>query len=165
LWGELKINTNASATGTTTISGGTFITKTAIKREERVDPNITIGFQGAFGIVFPVASRLDVFVETEYRNIPVRSKKKEVTAYDETTNVINPTTGAAVATQHRGLSDLSTAERETKYETTLDQNSNTAVSQSGATVKYKDDSKPSNDLKSYINIGGLGGNVGLRWRF
>lgn len=165
LWGELKIHTDANQTGSAVVGGSPVVTKTTISRDERVDPNVTVGFQGAFGVVFPVATKLDVFVETEYRNIPVRSKKKEVTAYDETTNIVSATTGQTIATQHRGLNDMSTAERHTEYQSTLDQNSNTPVSQSGAKVTYKDDNKPSNDLKSYINIGGLGANVGLRWRF
>lgn len=35
----------------------------------------------------------------------------------------------------------------------------------GTKTQYKDDSKPANELKSYINIGGLGANAGVRWSF
>ncbi|MVT11193.1 outer membrane beta-barrel protein [Chitinophaga tropicalis] len=164
LWGRLNIATEASRSGTTVVGGQTLLSQTEISREESVHPNVTIGFQGALGVLYPVTKRLDIFLETEYRNVPVRSKKKEVTAYDESITLRNPATGAAVATQTRGLNDLSEAERYTEYQTTLNQQSNTPVSQEGATVKYKDDNKPSNDLKSYINIGGLGANAGLRWR-
>jgi hypothetical protein len=165
LWGRLKIETDASQTGSTTLGGQPYITQTTIHREEEVKPNVTIGFQGAVGVSFPVSHKIDIFVEAEYRNIPVKSKSKEVKSYDETTNVVSPTTGAVAATQHRGLGDLSTAERETKYVTTLDASSNTPVSQTGAKVTYKHDDQASNDLKSYINIGGLGANAGLRWHF
>jgi hypothetical protein len=165
VWGKLEISTEAARTGSTQVGGQPAITQTSIRREERVDPNVTIGFQGGIGVLFPVAKRLDIFVEAEYRNVPVRSKKKEVTEYTESTDVINPTTGAVIATQGRTLTDLSTAERHTEYESQLDQTSNTPVSQQGAKVNYKDDTKPSNDLKSYINIGGLGFNGGVRWRF
>ncbi|SEW46707.1 Outer membrane protein beta-barrel domain-containing protein [Chitinophaga sp. YR573] len=165
LWGRLNIETDASQSGSTVLGGQTFLTQTTIHREEQVKPNITLGFQGAFGVAFPISHKLDVFVEAEYKNVPVKSKEKEVKAYDENTKVINPTTGAVVATQHRGLGDLSTAESHTKYVTTLDQSSNTPVSQTGAKVTYKHDDQPSNDLKSYINIGGLGANAGLRWHF
>ncbi|SFE52551.1 Outer membrane protein beta-barrel domain-containing protein [Chitinophaga sp. CF118] len=165
LWGRLNIETDASKSGSAVISGQPVVTQTKIHREEQVHPNITLGFQGAFGVAFPVSHKLDVFVETEYRNIPVKSKKKEVNTYDENTNIINPSTGAIITTQHRGLSDLSTAERETKYVNTIDQSSNTPVSTSGTKVTYKHDDQPSNDLKSYINIGGLGANAGLRWHF
>jgi len=165
LWGNLKIETDASRSGTATVGGQTVLTQTSIHRNETVKPNVTIGFQGAMGVAFPVAKKLDIFVEAEYRNIPVRSKKKEVTAYDETISLLNPVNGSVISQQHRGLNDLSTAERHTKYVTTLDQTSNTPVSQQGATVTYKHNDQPANDLKSYINIGGLGANVGLRWRF
>jgi hypothetical protein len=165
LWGRLKIETDASQSGSTVLGGQTLLTQTAIHREEEVKPNVTLGFQGAVGIAFPVSHKLDIFVEAEYRNIPVKSKEKEVKSYDENTKLINPANGTVVNTVHRGLDDLSTAERNTKYVTTLDQSSNTPIGQSGATVSYKHDDQPANDLKSYINIGGLGANAGLRWHF
>lgn len=165
LWGRLNIETDASRSGTATVGGQTVRTQLNVHRNEKVKPNVTLGFQGALGVAFPVANKLDIIVEAEYRNIPVRSKEKEVTVYDETVALINPANGAVISTQHRGVDDLSTAERNTKYVTTLDQSSNTPVGQQGAEVSYRDDSKPANELKSYINIGGLGGNVGLRWRF
>ncbi|WP_262888483.1 outer membrane beta-barrel protein [Chitinophaga agri] len=165
LWGRLNIETDASRSGTAAVGGQTVRTQLNVHRNEKVKPNVTLGFQGALGVAFPVANKLDIIVEAEYRNIPVRSKEKEVTVYDETVALINPANGAVISTQHRGVDDLSTAERHTKYVTTLDQSSNTPVGQQGAEVSYKDDSKPANELKSYINIGGLGGNVGLRWRF
>jgi hypothetical protein len=165
LWGNLNIETDASRSGTAVVGGQTVLTQLTVHRNEKVKPNITLGFQGAVGITLPVAKKLDVFVEAEYRNIPVRSKEKEVTSYDETLALVNPANGTVISTQHRGVDDLSTAERHTKYVTTLDQSSNTPIGQQGAEVSYKDDSKPANDLKSYINIGGLGANIGLRWRF
>lgn len=164
LWGNLKIETEASRSGTTTVSGQTMLSQLTVSRNEVVKPNVTLGFQGAFGVIFPVAERLAIFVEAEYRNIPVRSKKKEVTEYDETIALANPATGAVVSTQHRGLNDLSTAERHTTYVTTLDKSSNTPVGQQGAAVIYKNNDQPADDLKSYINIGGLGANLGLRWQ-
>lgn len=165
LWGRLNIETDAYQAGTVVVGTNTFATQTNIHREEQVHPNITLGFQGALGVAFPISKKLDIFVEAEYRNIPVKSKEKEVQKYDETTNVINPANGTVVQTQNRGLNDLSFAERHTKYVNTIDQSSNTPVSQQGAKVNYKDDNSASNDLKSYINIGGLGANAGLRWHF
>ncbi|MBW8686927.1 outer membrane beta-barrel protein [Chitinophaga rhizophila] len=165
LWGNLYIETDASRSGQATVGGQPVATQLTVHREEKVKPNVTLGFQGAMGVAFPVAKKMDIFVEAEYRNIPVRSKEKEVTSYDETVRVLNPANGSVISTQQRGLDDLSTAERHTKYVTTLDQSSNTPTGQSGAEVSYKDDNKPANDLKSYINIGGLGGNLGLRFRF
>lgn len=165
LWGRLYIETDASQLSTPPgIPPGTQVS-TVISRKEEIKPNITVGFQGALGVSFMVASRFDVFVEAEYRNVPVKSKEKEITRYEETNALINASTGAAIkVVSKRSLSDLSTAEKNTVYETTLDQNSNTPINQQGTKVIYKDDSRASNDLKSYINIGGLGLNVGLKFR-
>jgi hypothetical protein len=88
-----------------------------------------------------------------------------VTVYDEVTRVVNTATGAEIARQTRGLNDLSTAERETEYVTVLDENSNTPTGTTGSKTNYRNDDAPANDLKSYINIGGLGVNAGVRWRF
>ncbi|NLR58088.1 outer membrane beta-barrel protein [Chitinophaga polysaccharea] len=159
LWGRLYIETDANQT--TAVSPTTQVL-TTISRKEEVKPNVTIGFQGALGVSFKVGSRFDVFVETEYRNVPVKSKEKEITQYIETTKLVAE--GKIVGETFRSLDQLSYAEKHTIYQTTLDQNSNTPINQQGTKVIYKDDSKASNDLKSYINIGGLGANVGLKFR-
>ncbi|HWV68366.1 outer membrane beta-barrel protein [Chitinophaga sp.] len=165
LWGRLYIETDAMQTSTPAgIPTGTAVV-TNISRKEEVKPNPTIGFQGALGVSFRVSPRFDVFVETEYRNVPVRSKEKEITEYNETNTLINASTGAVVqALPGRTIGDLSVAEKNTEYQTTLDQNSNTPVGQQGSKVIYKDNNRASNDLKSYINIGGLGLNAGLKFR-
>lgn len=165
LWGRLHIETGASRRGPVPGQPAAIIAQTSIHREEEVKPNVTFGFQGAVGMIIPVGRKLDIFVEAEYRNVPSRGKEKEITAYDETTTVVNSTNGAVISTQQRGLNDLSVAEKNTEYVTTLDQSSNTPVGQEGTKVIYKDNNRPSNDLKSYINIGGLGANAGLRLRF
>lgn len=165
LWGRLNIETEATRTSAVPGQPATVVAQTAIHREEEVKPSPTIGFQGALGVTYAVAKRFDIFLETEYRNVPVKSKSKEVTAYNEVTNVVNTANGTVISTQRRGLNDLSTAERETDYVTTLDQNSNTPTGNSGSKTNYKNDNAPSNDLKSYINIGGLGANLGVRLRF
>ncbi|ATL49158.1 hypothetical protein COR50_19360 [Chitinophaga caeni] len=166
LWGRLYINTDASQTSAVPGQPATVVAQTTIKREEEIKPSPTIGFQGALGVSYSINSRFDIFLETEYRNVPVKSKSKEVTTYDEVTKIINTSTGEEVLPeQRRGLSDLSVAERNTDYVTTLDQNSNTPTGSSGTTTNYKDNNKPANDLKSYINIGGLGLNLGLKIKF
>lgn len=159
LWGRLYIETDANQT---TAVSPTTQALTTISRKEEVKPNVTIGFQGALGVSFKVGSRFDVFVETEYRNVPVKSKEKEITQYNETTKLV--AAGKVVGESSRTLDQLSYAEKHTIYQTTLDQNSNTPINQQGTKVIYKDDSKASNDLKSYINIGGLGANVGVKFR-
>lgn len=163
LWGRLNITTEASQTSRPSAAA---IAQTTISRHEQIKPNVTVGFQGALGVSFALNSRFDIFVEAEYRNVPVHGKSKEVTAYDENTVIISAATGQPTGqTVHRGLGDLSTAERYTDYVTTLDASSNTPTGTNGAQTLYKDNNKPSNDLKSYINIGGLGANVGLKYKF
>lgn len=167
LWGRLYIETDASRSRTSAVPGqpATIVAQTDIHRKEEIEPNPTIGFQGAMGVTYPLGKRFDLFAEAEYRNVPVKGKNKEVTEYEEVTNIVNTTNGQVISTQSRGLNDLSTAERNTEYVTTLDQNSNTPTGTTGAKTNYKDDNAPSNDLKSYINIGGLGLNLGVRVRF
>jgi len=165
LWGRLFIETDASRVSPVPGQPATVVAQTAIHRKEEIEPSPTIGFQGALGATYPLGKRLDLFLETEYRNVPVKGKSKEVTSYDETTNVVNTTNGQVITTQKRGLNDLSTAERYTDYVTTLDQNSNTPTGTTGTVTHYKNDDAPANDLKSYINIGGLGVNLGVRVRF
>ncbi|WP_143306769.1 outer membrane beta-barrel protein [Chitinophaga vietnamensis] len=168
LWGRLIIETEASKLSQppagAPLPPGTLI-QTQISRKEEIKPNATIGFQGALGVSFNVSRRLDIFVETEYRNVPVKSKSKEVTKYAETNTAINGSTGAVITTvSTRSLSDLSIAEKQTDYVTTLDKNSNTPIGTVGSKTYYKNDNAPSNDLKSYINIGGLGLNAGVKIR-
>lgn len=167
LWGRLYIETEAAQTSTPPaglpVPPGSQI-YTTISRKEEVKPNVTIGFQGAFGVSFMISKRFDVFVEAEYRNVPVKSKSKEITRYDEVNTLVGSDGTAIQELSRRGLNDLSVAEKNTDYVTTLDQNSNTQINQQGTVIIYKDDNKPSNDLKSYINIGGLGANAGLKFR-
>jgi hypothetical protein len=166
LWGRLYIETDASKTSPVPGQPAIIVAQTVIHRKEEIKPYPTIGFQGAFGVTYALKKQFDLFLETEYKNVPVKSKSKEVTTYDEVTKIVNSTTGQEVAPQQkRGLDDLSVAERNTDYVTTLDQNSNTPTGTSGTVTNYKDNNKPANDLKSFINIGGLGLNLGVRFRF
>jgi hypothetical protein len=163
VWGRLYIETDASRTGPVAGQPSFVVAKTAIHRKEEIKPSATFGFQGALGCNYRINSKLGLFLEAEYRNVPVKSKSKEVTTYNETTKIINSNTGQQVGNDiNRGLNDLSVAERKTDYVTTLDQNSNTPTGTTGTVTHYKNDNAPANDLKSYINIGGLGANLGLR---
>ncbi|MCW3465489.1 outer membrane beta-barrel protein [Chitinophaga nivalis] len=168
LWGHLTIETEATQlsappAGLPVPPGAMVLTN--ISRKEQIKPNPTIGVQGALGVAFTVSPRFGVFVEAEYRNVPVRSKEKEITAYTETNTLVNGATGATIqALPGRNLDNLSVAEKNTKYVTTLDKGSNTEVGKKGAQTLYKNNNEPSNDLKSYINVGGLGLNAGIKFR-
>ena len=169
VWGRLHIETDAYKVSAVPNQPPVIRAQTTIQRKEKISPNATVGFQGALGFNYRLGKTIDLFIETEYRNVPVKSKSKEVTAYNEKTNVVNTTNGQVVTSTSRSLGDLSTAERQTVYQTTLDQSSNTPTGTTDPAhptqTQYKDNNKPANDLKSYINIGGLGINLGLRFRF
>ncbi|NML23130.1 outer membrane beta-barrel protein [Pseudoflavitalea sp. G-6-1-2] len=165
VWGRLYIETDASKTSPVPGQPAAVVAKTAIHRKEEVKPNVTFGFQGAFGVVHPVSKRISIFLEAEYRNVPVKSKSKEVTTYNENTKIVNTATGQQIGPDRpRGLNDLSVAERNTDYVTTLDQSSNTPTGTSGTTTNYKNNNAPANELKSFINIGGMGANLGIKIR-
>ncbi|WP_276480324.1 outer membrane beta-barrel protein [Paraflavitalea pollutisoli] len=165
LWGRLIIETDATRTSAVPNQPPVVVAQTVIHREEEIKPYPTIGFQGAIGATYALNSRFDLFVEAEYRNVPVKSHSKEITTYNEVTKFVNTANGQEVAPQRtRGLNDLNVAERNTDYVTTIDQNSNTPTGTSGTTTNYKDNNKPANDFISFINIGGLGVNLGVRLR-
>lgn len=166
VYGRLHIHTDGNAVGETTEGGATFETVTVFHRDETVTPSASLGFQGAVGVSHPLGRHLDVFAEAEYRNVPVESKSDKVTAYQQVTQVIDPANGQTVQTVTVGLSDLTTAQRNTTYQTTLTQNSNTPTDNPTTNLNptYANENIPANALKSYINIGGLGINAGLRWR-
>lgn len=124
-----------------------------LTREERIEPKPTIGFLGAAGFSVPIGPKISFFSEIEYRNVSVSSDKKEVTKFD---GVGTTATGARVPVT---INDLPTAQRYTDYHKKIDQSSNVP-----GNASY-DENKRGDDLRSYINIGGLGMNVGLKIGF
>lgn len=151
VYGYLDINTTVSdQTGTIARTVNPNFTAIELTRSERVKPKPTIGFLGAAGFSYPIGKNISFFSEVEYRNVSVNSDSKEVRSFNATGTLGN---GAKV---NVGLSDLPTAVRETNYHKTLTSSSNVA-----GTANYNPN-QPSDDLKSYINIGGLGLNVGLK---
>lgn len=167
VWGRLYIETDGYQAGS--VSGSpTLMSQLTVHRKEAVKPNATVGFLGALGATYRAGNRLSLFLEAEFKTVPVKSKSKEVTSYSETLKIINAATGATVQTSGRNLDNLSTAERYTNYVTTLTSSSNTPSGTTDAAhptqTQYKDNNKPADDLKSYINIGGLGLNLGIKLR-
>lgn len=163
VWGRLIIETDAYKFQPAGAPyPATIYADVNVHRKEEVKPNATVGFQGALGVNYKLNKRLDLFLETEYRNVPVESKSKEVTDYSEKINLINVTSGTVVGSSSRDLSGLSTAERYTNYQTTITASSNTRTGGTDVQPTYKDNNAPANDFKSYINIGGLGLNLGIK---
>ncbi len=151
VYGYLDINTTASdQTGTIAKTVNPNFVAIELTRSERVKPKPTLGFIGAAGFNYPIGKNISFFSEIEYRNVSVNSDSKEVKSFNATGTLAN---GTKV---NVGLNDLPTAVRETNYHKTLTPSSNVA-----GTANYNPN-QPSDDLKSYINIGGLGLNVGLK---
>ncbi|MNR23360.1 hypothetical protein D3C85_1403740 [compost metagenome] len=101
----------------------------------------------------PIGAKVSFFSEIEYRNVSVSSKEKEVRKFEGTGTTA---LGTRVPIT---INDLPTAQRYTDYHKKIDQNSNVP-----GNANY-DPNKRGDDLRSYINIGGLGMNVGLKLAF
>lgn len=151
VYGYLDINTSVSdQTGNIAKTVNPNFAAIELTRTERVKPKPTLGFIGAAGFNYPIGKNISFFSELEYRNVSVNSDRKEIRSFSATGTLAN---GAKV---NVGLNDLPTAVREVNYHKTLTPGSNVA-----GTAGY-DANRPSDDLKSYINIGGLGLNVGIK---
>lgn len=150
-YGHLDINTTVNdQTGIIARTINPNFSAVQLTRSERIKPKPTLGYIGAAGFNLPIGNKISFFSEIEYRNVSVNGDRKEVREFAATGTVSG---GGRV---NVGLNDLPIGTRETNYHKTLDQSSNVS-----GTANY-DPNKPSDDLKSYINIGGLGLNVGLK---
>lgn len=151
VYGYLDINTTVKdQTGTIARTVNPNFAAVELTRTERVKPKPTVGFLGAAGFNYPIGKNISLFSEIEYRNVSVNSDSKEITAFSATGTLAN---GSQV---NVGLNDLPTGTRETNFNKRLTPSSNVP-----GTAGY-DSTKPSDELKSYINIGGLGINAGIK---
>jgi opacity protein-like surface antigen len=151
VYGYLEINSKVTdLTGAVAATLNPAFKAATIDRTERVKPTPTIGFVSGLGLEMAFSDRISLTTELEYRNVSVGSKSKEITAFAATGTLA---TGAKVAV---GLSDLPDATKNVVYQEELTTSSNV----SGRTGF--DATKDGNDLKSYINIGGLGVSIGLK---
>jgi len=154
VYGYLDISTALNdQTGTVASEINPALRAVQLTREERVEPRPTIGFLGAAGFSVPIGTKISFFSEIEYRNVSVSSKEKEVRKFEGTGTTL---LGTQVPIT---INDLPTAQRYTDYHKKIDQNSNVP-----GNANY-DPNKKGDDLRSYINIGGLGMNVGLKLAF
>lgn len=154
VYGYLDISTALNdQTGTVASEINPALRAVQLTREERVEPRPTIGFLGAAGFSVPIGTKISFFSEIEYRNVSVSSKEKEVRKFEGTGTTL---LGTQVPIT---INDLPTAQRYTDYHKKIDQNSNVP-----GNANY-DPNKRGDDLRSYINIGGLGMNVGLKLAF
>jgi len=154
VYGYLDISTTVNdQTGTIASEINPAFRAVELTREERIEPRPTVGFLGAAGFSVPIGSKISFFSEIEYRNVSVSSKEKEVRKFEGTGTTL---TGTRVPLS---INDLPTAQRYTDYHRRIDQGSNVP-----GNPNY-DANQRGDDLRSYINIGGLGMNVGLKLAF
>lgn len=163
--GYLQINTSINdQTGQIAASQGIVSpagtrTNLVLEREERINPKATIGFQSALGFDYKIGDKISLFSEIEYRNISVGGKDKQLKKYDGTATVVVNATGTPAGSKQLNLADQPMGDREVNYHKTINSSMNIKGS-----AGY-DPSKPSDDLRSYINIGGLGLNIGVKIGF
>jgi opacity protein-like surface antigen len=163
--GYLQINTSINdRTGQVAASQGIVSpagthTNLVLNREERINPKATIGFQSALGFDYKLGNRIGFFAELEYRNVSVGGKDKELRKYDGTATVVVNATNTPAGSKQLKLEEQSTGDKNVNYHKTISSEMNVK-----GTTAY-DSSKPSDDLRSYINIGGLGMNVGIKIGF
>jgi opacity protein-like surface antigen len=162
--GYLQINTAVNdQTGQVAASQGIVSptgtrTNLVLNREERINPNPTIGFQSALGFDYKLSPVISIFSELEYRNISVGGKDKELKKYEGTATVVVNATNTPAGSRQLTLNDAPAGDREVKYHKTITSDMNVKGS-----ANY-DPTRPSDDVRSYINIGGLGLNFGIKLR-
>lgn len=138
--GDLEITTDAIApTGVASPS-------TAIVHSvDKVKPNPTVGFMSALGTSYKLSKNIAAFAEIEYRNFTVHGKTKETTEYTVNGN--------------NALADRTQAQINSNYVDRLDVRSNNAATNPAGL----DNTKPKDELSSYVGISGVGLTLGLKY--
>jgi len=138
--GDLEITTDAIAP-----TGVANPATVAVHSVDKVKPNPTIGFSAALGTSYKLGSHISAFAELEYRNFTVHGKSKETTKF--TQNGVDALAGRTTAQIH------------TNYRDGLDVNSNNAATNPNGV----DQTKPMDELSSYVGISGLGLTLGIKY--
>jgi len=142
--GKLHIETSANATN----AGGPG-TDIKIAAETEVESKFSVGFAGAIGVTYPIAPKLQVFGEIEFKNLSIKSKSAEIKKY-ETTAV---TGGNSVLVPGQQLEDLPMNEKKFEFEDSYDESEN------------DDPDAPRKIPTQFVNASGVGINIGLRYSF
>lgn len=146
--GTLDIETNREYI---TFVGTTQVAKTDAYSKDVVKPNPTLGFMSAIGTSYKLGKHISAYAELEYRNFTVHGKTKETEVYTENgVDKLNTTTSFRKA---------SYAAIHTDYVSSLNGSSNNETYNS---TGY-DETKPMNELSSYVGISGLGLTLGLKY--
>lgn len=146
--GTLDIKTDREYT---TFVGANQVAKTDAFSKDVVKPNPTLGFMASLGTSYKLGKHISAFAELEYRNFTVHGKSKETTIYTEN--------GVDKLNTNTNFRAGSTASNHTRYVDRLDINSNNSLTNPNGV----DQSKPMDELSSYVGISGLGLTVGLKY--
>lgn len=140
--GKLNIETTAVQT-----NGGGQGTDIHIDALSEVKSKFSAGFIGALGVTYPIAKKLQVFGEVEFKNFSIKSKTAEIVDY-RTTAV---TGGQSVLVPGQQLADLPVNEKKFVFSDEYTQGTTT------------DPNAPRKIPTQFVNVGGVGVNVGIRY--
>jgi len=142
--GKLHIETVANATN----AGGPG-TDIHVEAETEVESKFSVGFAGALGVTYPIGKKLHIFGEVEFKNLSIKSKSAEIKKYE--TTAVNSAAGVSVLVPGMQLEDLPVNEKKFQFEDSYTEGS--------------DPNAPRKIPTQYVNVGGIGVNVGIRYSF
>lgn len=143
--GKLHIETNVNQT-----NGGGEGTDIHVNALSEVESKFSVGFVGALGVTYPIGPKWQVFGEVEFKNLSIKSKSAEIVDY-RTTAV---TDGQAVLVPGQQLADLPVNEKKFIFTDEFTQGPG-----------EPDPNSPRRIPTQYVNVGGIGVNVGIRYSF
>lgn len=142
--GKLHIETDARA-----INAAGPGTDVVVRAETEVESRFSVGFAGALGVTYPIGPKLQVFGEVEFKNLSIKSKSAEIIKYE--TMAVNSTAGVSVPVPGQQLADLPMNEKKFQFEDSY--------------TESDDPNAPRKIPTQYVNVGGIGVNVGIRYSF
>lgn len=142
--GKLHIETVANASDAA--GPGTDV---HVEAETEVESRFSVGFAGALGVTYPIGKKLHLFGEIEFKNLSIKSKSAEIKKYE--TLAINRASGVSFPVPGQQLADLPRNEKEFQFEDSYTEND--------------DPNAPRKIPTQYVNVGGIGINVGIRYSF
>ena len=139
--GKLNIETNANQT-----NGGGPGTDLHVQALSEVKSKFSTGFMGAVGVTYPIGKKTQLFGEVEFKNFSIKSKSAEIVEY-KTTAV---TDGQAVLIPGQQLADLPVNQRKFVFSDEYTQGP-------------ADENSPRKIPTQFVNAGGVGINIGVRY--
>lgn len=139
------------------LPSNTIMALTNVKRIDHISANPTVGFQSAIGFDYTIRNRCSLYAELEYRNISVGSRKKDL--YELSGDYTIITDGQPTASGSLNTEAATESSKRVNYHKTITASDNVLGWDSF------DPNKPADDLRSYVNIGGLGLSLGVKIAF